>query len=393
MLYEADLGQGIDKTARTGFRKFPIVRLNSVTNRADWSGFRGDGDGQRTRAPEFNFFRFKTSHKKTAGRTARIAKLARRALTGLPNRVFFMTRLEQALVEKSVEKIRIIKSACFLSTRPLLRSSTTASSNRRRVARRHRQLHECLRPPDLVARLGEASNLRFWSKADMKPGEVTTIIAERITRKKFAGASLIRADTKYSSSASIGIRTRRKIIDARRYDARRRHGNVKGRTGGQSAAPRGFDRYARRRQGNSSAIETDLRRAVENGLTVFYQPIYTPRTAKFEGFSAGIAGEIPNVGSRWLNLSARRGKSVDRRRLGEQILRRARQQGAGVLRAESADWRALFSQRKFISQTIFPTLFSQKHVKSDTTECQSACSTCGWKSPAFEHKEKSRRDV
>ncbi len=206
------------------------------------------------------------------------------ALTGLPNRAFFMSRLSDAL-----DKCREIKdykvSVLFIDLDRFKYVNDSlghliGDDLLKGIAAR---LTDCLRPADMVARLGgDEFTILVEGRYDIN--EVNRI-AERI-QKKFSIAFNLRGHEVYSS-ASIGIlhasdkhQVSEDIMrdaDTAMYQAKR----------AGKARHEVFDEKMHSAAKEILQLETDLRRAVEREeITVYYQPIYALATGKMEGVEA-----------------------------------------------------------------------------------------------------------
>ena len=206
------------------------------------------------------------------------------ALTGLPNRAFFMSRLSDAL-EKSREIIDYKVSVLFIDLDRFKYVNDSlghlvGDDLLRGIAAR---LIECLRPADMVARLGgDEFTILVEGRYDI--AEVNRI-AERI-QKKFSIAFDLRGHEVYSS-ASIGIlhasekhsvsEDIMRDADTAMYQAKR----------AGKARHEVFDEKMHSAAKEILRLETDLRNAVEREeITVHYQPIYDLATGKIEGVEA-----------------------------------------------------------------------------------------------------------
>lgn len=206
------------------------------------------------------------------------------ALTGLPNRAYFMNRLSVALEKYS--EIRDYKASVLFIDLDRFKYVNDSLGHLigddllKEIAAR---LTECLRPTDMVARLGgDEFTILVQGKYDIN--EVTRI-AERI-QKKFSIAFNLRGHEVYSS-ASIGIlhvSEKHKVSEDIMRDADTAMYQAK-RAG--KATHEIFDEEMHKAAKETLQLETDLRRAVErNEIAVYYQPIYDLATGKIEGVEA-----------------------------------------------------------------------------------------------------------
>lgn len=244
------------------------------------------------------------------------------ALTGLPNRPFFMNRLGEAL-----EKVRNINgykvSVLFIDLDRFKYVNDSlghliGDDLLKEIAVR---LRDCMRPSDIVARLGGDE---FTILVEGKYDEVeVTRIADRI-QKKFNIAFDLRGHEVYSS-ASIGIlhasdkhlasEDVMRDADTAMYQAKR----------AGKARHEVFDENMHKAAKEILRLETDLRRAVEREeIKVFYQPIYTLATGEIESFESLARWDHPEFGnispSKFIPLAEEIGL-IDR--LCEQVLTRA----------------------------------------------------------------------
>ncbi len=244
------------------------------------------------------------------------------ALTGLPNRPFFMSRLDNAL-EKTNEIKGYKVSLLFIDLDRFKYVNDSLGHLvgdllLRGIAER---LRECMRPSDIVARLG-GDEFTILVEGNYDDSEVTRI-AERIQQK--FGIPFDLDGHEVYSSASIGIlhasdkhvssEDMMRDADTAMYQAKR----------AGKARHAVFDEDMHRAAREILQLETDLRRAVErNELTVYYQPIYSLSTGKIDGFESLARWNHPILGavspSKFIPLAEEIGL-IDK--LCEQILRRA----------------------------------------------------------------------
>ncbi len=312
------------------------------------------------------------------------------ALTGLPNRAFFMHRLGEAL-----EKCREIKdykvSVLFIDLDRFKYVNDSlghlvGDDLLKEIAAR---LTECMRPADIVARLGgDEFTILVEGKYDIN--EVTRI-AERI-QKKFSIAFDLRGHEVYSS-ASIGIlhasekhQVSEDIMrdaDTAMYQAKR----------AGKARHEVFDENMHTAAKEILQLETDLRRAVEReeGISVCYQPIYDLESGRIEGVESLARWQHPTLGeispAKFISLAEEIGL-IDR--LGDQVLRRACRE-IGALKKELGDESPLslsvnLSCRQFaqpalvksVEEILAETSFPARDLKLEITE-----------SVFFEHPERA----
>lgn len=206
------------------------------------------------------------------------------ALTNLPNRAFFMSRLEQALnLAQKNPKYQISILFIDLDRFKIVNDSLGHIIGDQLLVGIAHRLRECLRPDDIVARLG-GDEFTILVEGEYDQKEVVSI-AERL-QAKFALPFDLSGHEIYSS-ASIGILHRSekhltpedmmRDADTAMYHAKR----------AGKARHEVFDHDMHESVKASLQLETDLRRAIERDeLCVFYQPIYSLITEKIEGFEA-----------------------------------------------------------------------------------------------------------
>lgn len=206
------------------------------------------------------------------------------ALTGLPNRQFFMTRLAEAL--EKTRQIRGYKVTVLFIDLDRFKHVNDSLGHLvgddllREISVR---LRECLRPSDLVARLG-GDEFTILVEGNFDIREVTRI-AERV-QEKFSIPFDLRGHEIYST-ASIGIlNASEKHIssedvmrdaDTAMYQAKR----------AGKARHEIFDEQMHNDAKEILRLETDLRRVVERGdIDVLYQPIHSLQNDEIECFEA-----------------------------------------------------------------------------------------------------------
>lgn len=216
------------------------------------------------------------------------------ALTGLPNRAFFMNHLSEALYRRREDQdykvsVLFIDLDRFKYVNDSL-GHLVGDDLLKEIAAR---LIDCMRPSDIVARLG-GDEFTILMQGRYDTYEVTRI-AERI-QKKFAVAFNLRGHEVYSS-ASIGIlhasekhQVSEDIMrdaDTAMYQAKR----------AGKARHEVFDEEMHSAAKEILRLETDLRRAVEREeIDVHYQPIYSLATGKIEGVEALARWQHPDLG-------------------------------------------------------------------------------------------------
>ncbi len=258
------------------------------------------------------------------------------ALTGLPNRAFFMARLSKAL-KKSLQYPDHRVSVLFID---LDRFKNVNDSLGHLVGDLllkgiSERLRDCLRPDDIVARLG-GDEFTILVEGKYAHAEVTNI-AERIL-EKFVEPFDLHGHEVYSS-ASIGIlhaasnhQTSEDMMrdaDTAMYQAKR----------AGKARHEVFDEEMHKAAKETLQLETDLRRAVENKeFSVCYQPIFSIETGEVESVEALARWEHPVLGAlspkKFIPLAEEIGL-IDA--LCEQILRRACVEIGSVMRLREGE--------------------------------------------------------
>ncbi|MCC7305958.1 MAG: EAL domain-containing protein [Acidobacteria bacterium] len=274
------------------------------------------------------------------GRKLAEAKLKHEAthdiLTGLPNRKMFMTRLSAAL--RTASKNRNYKiSVLFIDLDRFkhVNDSLGHLFGDQLLVGIADRLRECLRPSDIVARLG-GDEFTILVEGNYEPGEVVRI-AERV-QQKFSLPFDLNGHVIYSS-ASIGIlhasdqhltaEEMMRDADTAMYQAKR----------AGKARHEVFDEQMHLAAKETLQLETDLRRAVDNGeIYAMYQPIFSLTTGEILGIEALTRWVHPTLGkiapARFINIAEEIG-TIDA--LGEYILERTCREIGPILTAMSPE--------------------------------------------------------
>jgi diguanylate cyclase (GGDEF)-like protein/PAS domain S-box-containing protein len=288
------------------------------------------------------------------------------ALTNLPNRAMFMSRLDQALesiVENSDHKVSVL--FIDLDRFKVINDSLGHLFGDQLLFEIAGRLHECLRPEDLVARLG-GDEFTILVEGNHNPNEVVKI-AERI-QAKFAEPFDLGGREVYSS-ASIGILHNSekhlaavdmmRDADTAMYQAKR----------AGKARHEVFNDGMHEAVKETLKLETELRRAVEKDeFSVFYQPIYSLTTGEIQGFEALARWEHETQGfispEKFIPLAEELGLIET---LGEQILRKACEQGVILQKNFPADAPFMISVNISCKQFAQPMLVNRiKHILKET---------------------------
>ena len=216
------------------------------------------------------------------------------ALTGLPNRAYFMTRLTEALQASKREPSHNV-SVLFidLDRFKIVNDSLGHIMGDRLLIAISKRLRDCMRPADTVARLGgDEFTILVEGKYDL--AEVTRI-AERIQQEFNLPFQI--GDNEIYSSASIGIlhasdshsssEEMMRDADTAMYQAKR----------SGKARHEIFDENMFAVARETLQLETDLRKAIErNEFSVLYQPIISLSTDEVVGVEALARWEHPEFG-------------------------------------------------------------------------------------------------
>ncbi len=333
MIHEEDLGLALIKLHELLSGKVPasqaerrFVHKSGAIVWVSWSVSRvAAGIAAETERPNLIFQIQDITDKKLAEEQLKY-KATHDALTDLPNRALFMTRLEQALDKiKKYPTYKVSVLFIDLDRFKIVNDSLGHQIGDELLIGIAGRLRDCLRPSDLVARLG-GDEFTILVEGRYDTNEVVRI-AERINEKFALPFDL--SGHEVFSSASIGIlhaaenhRTPADMMrdaDTAMYQAKR----------GGKARHEVFDRDMHVAVKETLQLETDLRHAVEKQqFEVFYQPIYTLSDGKLEGFEALARWEHETLGvispAKFIPLAEEIGL-IDH--FGEQILRCACEQG------------------------------------------------------------------
>ena len=311
------------------------------------------------------------------------------ALTDLPNRACFLSRLERALA-KSHENPAYKVSVLFidLDRFKVINDSLGHLIGDQLLIGIAERLRECLRPSDLVARLG-GDEFTILVEGKYEAKEVIRI-AERIQEQFMIPFQL--SGHEVYSSASIGIlhATENHLLpedlmrdaDTAMYQAKR----------AGKARHEVFDQDMHEAVKEILKLETDLRRAVEKDeFYINYQPIYSLETDKIEGFEALARWNHSTFGdiqpSKFIPLAEEIGL-IDT--LGEHILRKACSQMRSLKDSMPHSTLLALSVNLSCKQFASPNLVTKiKRILEDTHFPANKLKLEITESVFFEHQEKA----
>jgi diguanylate cyclase (GGDEF)-like protein/PAS domain S-box-containing protein len=370
MLFSEDLSDTLLKIHEVLAGKLPTCQMEQryrhKTKKTVWALWSVSTTGDATSEPPNFIFQIQDITDKKLAEDKLQHKASHDTLTNLPNRSLFMSRLEQAL-KKTKENPVHRASILFidLDRFKVVNDSLGHLIGDQLLIGIAARLRECLRPNDLVARLG-GDEFTILVEGKYETKEVIKI-AERI-REKLAVPFDLYGHEVYSS-ASIGIlhsserhltaEDMMRDADTAMYQAKR----------AGKACHEVFSESMHEAVKESLQLETDLRRAVErNEFTVFYQPIYSLASGEIQGFEALARWEHQTEGfispDKFIPLAEEIGL-IDT--LGEQILRRACEQGLIIQKSFSSDAPFMMSVNLSCKQFAQPSLVKKiKRILEET---------------------------
>jgi diguanylate cyclase (GGDEF)-like protein/PAS domain S-box-containing protein len=206
------------------------------------------------------------------------------ALTGLPNRVLFLDRLDQAIRRASRREPTAIAAVLFLDLDrfKLVNDSLGHHVGDRLLVAVARRLESVLRPGDTVARLGGDEFTLLLD--DVGDAREATVIADRVQQALCEPFHLDGRELVVAASIGIALAEQDALPADVMRDADVAMYRAKADGKGRHAV---FDARMHERVMRRLDMESDLRRAIDDdGLQVVYQPIVQAATGRIVGFEA-----------------------------------------------------------------------------------------------------------
>jgi diguanylate cyclase (GGDEF)-like protein/PAS domain S-box-containing protein len=206
------------------------------------------------------------------------------ALTGLPNRVLFLDRLDQAIRRAQRRHPEASAAVLFLDLDhfKLVNDSLGHLAGDRLLVDVAGRLESVLRPNDTVARLGgDEFTLLLDDVTDVREA---ILIAERVQQTLAEPFELDGREFHVGASIGIAVATADSVPEEVLRDADVAMYRAKGAGKGRHAV---FDAGMHEQVVRRMDMEGELRRAIERrGLDVAYQPIVQAATSRLVGFEA-----------------------------------------------------------------------------------------------------------
>jgi diguanylate cyclase (GGDEF)-like protein/PAS domain S-box-containing protein len=215
------------------------------------------------------------------------------ALTGLPNRLFFLDQATMALARSQRSKTAVAVLFCDLDRFKFINDSLGHEAGNRLLIALARRLQEVVRPGDVVARFGGDE---FTILCEGIADETHALaIAERVARVVTTPFGLGESEVFVTMSVGIamghGPESRPEALmenaDAAMYRAKARGGNRR----------ELFDQAMRARARRRLAMHSSMYRAIERDeFRVFYQPNVSLDSGEVEGVEALVRWQHPTRG-------------------------------------------------------------------------------------------------
>ena len=206
------------------------------------------------------------------------------ALTGLPNRVLFLDRLDQAIRRAQRATPQAAAAVLFLDLDrfKLVNDSLGHQAGDRLLVAVARRLESAVRPPDTVARLGGDE---FTVLLDgVSDAHEASLVAERVHQTLRAPFQIAERELFVDASIGIALAEADAAPETVLRDADVAMYRAKADGKGRQAV---FDARMHQQVMRRLDMETELRRAIENrALEVAYQPIVQAATGRIAGFEA-----------------------------------------------------------------------------------------------------------